>query len=542
MYRLLIVDDEVYAVQAVESGIDWAAKGFTEVLCAYDADEAMEILQEKAVDIMICDIEMPGSSGVELLEWVNEHSPATVTIFLTAHADFNYAQQVVHLGGFEYLLKPIRFEKLEDVVVRALAELNERIEVKKLEAMYKTYNELQAAQKPLLKELFWQDLLSKRLQLDDPVQLHKSMDTYQMALGEDQYVMPILISIEHWNREFNERDEEILIYALRNAAAEMLIPEGVKGDVIADRNGILFAVLYVPEAEGYSRQDLKAACEAYIQAGLNYFYCRLSCYIGEAVQLRDVALICHQLIEQEQTNVLHTGQVMFLNDHEHASERIPTKVPSFALNSSEWLHLLEAGKTEAVIRQVEELFEGDAAEGMNSESLDALYHMLLGFVYQSVQQKGGSVRQMLGTSKWVEASAANRSVPQFLAWARKLLQSTTEYLDTNRTENSALVEKVKAYIDSHLQTVSREEAAAAVYLNAAYLSRLFKRETGISLMEYIISMKIKQAKLMLTKSNIKISDICTELGYENMPYFAKMFKKQIGLTPQEFRKRHQSIE
>ncbi|MBW7452646.1 helix-turn-helix domain-containing protein [Paenibacillus sepulcri] len=540
MYRLLIVDDEIYAVQAVQVGIDWESLGFSDVYCAYDAEEAKGFLLQHPIDLMICDIEMPGSSGVELLEWTNEHSPATVTIMLTAHADFNYARQVVQLSGFDYVLKPIRYEQFRTIVERALTEVENNKEAKRFEEMYKTYAKLQESQKPLLKELFWQDLLSKRIH-PYPEQWDEIMNKYQVRIAKDRYVMPILLSVEHWDREFTERDEEILIYALRNAASELLRPREVEGDVIEDRNGILFALLYWPDPKAYSQDELKEACQRYIRACSRYFYCSLSCYIGEAVPIPDISPVYHRLIELEQSNIVNTGQVLFLKVNDGADAPLPRKMTSFAFDPAEWTLHLEAGRTEAVIRQIEELFRGDAASGMSSETLDALYHTLLGFVYQTVHHKGGSVKQLLGNSKWTEAAAATRSVTQFLAWTRKLILSTAEYFDKTRTESSALVEKVNAYVESNLQSVTREELASAVYLNSAYLSRLYKRETGMSLMDYIISMKMNRAKQMLTKSNMKVSDICDSLGYENLSHFAKTFKKQVGITPQDFRKRYQAI-
>jgi two-component system, response regulator YesN len=176
-----------------------------------------------------------------------------------------------------------------------------------------------------------------------------------------------------------------------------------------------------------------------------------------------------------------------------------------------------------------------------SEMLTALYHTLLGFVYKVANQKGGSVKQIVGDSKWMDASAATRSVTQFLHWVRKLISQTSSYLQHNRSESSALIEKVKSYIRTHLSTVTREEIASYVFINSAYLSRLFKKETGQSLVEYIIGMKMNRAKLMLTETNVKIGEICDELGYENLSFFAKTFKKQVGLTPQEYRKRYQNI-
>jgi two-component system response regulator YesN len=539
MYKLLIVDDEMYAVQAVQTGIEWSELGIADVLCAYDADEAKTVLQQQSIDVMICDIEMPDCNGVELLEWVNEFSPATLTIFLTGHADFAYAQQIVHLGGFDYLLKPIKYDQLQGVVARALIEVEQEREARRFEELYRTYTKLRDTQKPLLTELFWQDVLSKRIQ-PDPEHVVDLLNTYQVRLDPKSRVLPILISVEHWKREFTERDEDILEYALRNSASELIITPEIRGDVIEDRNGILIVLLYLNEQDNDSEKALSDSCERYIEACSLYFYCSLSCYIGEPVPITAVTNVYHRLIEMEQNNISSSGKVWLLKEQDDLASA-PRKMPFFTFEPAEWMLLLEADRTEDIISHIEHLFRLETASGITAETLDALYHALLGFVYQAAHQKGFSVKQIIGASKGMDAGAATRSVPQFLSWAKKLLISTADFMQRNRSESSALIEKVKAYVDAHLKSVTREDIAAAVFLNSAYLSRLFKRETGVSLMEYIISAKMNRAKLMLTESNTRITDMIDDLGYDNLSHFTKMFKKQVGITPQEYRKRYQSI-
>ena len=72
---LLVVDDEWYAVKGISEGIDWRGTEIDEVLEAFSAAEAMRILQERRVDVLLCDIEMPEMSGLELSRWCASHTP-----------------------------------------------------------------------------------------------------------------------------------------------------------------------------------------------------------------------------------------------------------------------------------------------------------------------------------------------------------------------------------------------------------------------------------------------------------------------------------
>lgn len=83
MYNLLVVDDEEIAIRGIVNGIDWSTLPIASIYTAIDAEEAQALLTAHTIHIMISDIDMPNQSGIELLEWANEHSPSSVTIFLT---------------------------------------------------------------------------------------------------------------------------------------------------------------------------------------------------------------------------------------------------------------------------------------------------------------------------------------------------------------------------------------------------------------------------------------------------------------------------
>ncbi|WP_420869702.1 helix-turn-helix domain-containing protein [Cohnella ginsengisoli] len=128
------------------------------------------------------------------------------------------------------------------------------------------------------------------------------------------------------------------------------------------------------------------------------------------------------------------------------------------------------------------------------------------------------------------------------AWALRLLAKTHAALLDRQRDASAVIAKIQSFVQDHLnEELGRDEIAKAVYRNPAYLSRLFRKETGMSLTDYIAQAKIERAKRLLTDTNDKISNIAEGLGYMHFSYFAKLFKKVTGVTPQDYRKKHQSI-
>ena len=123
---VLIVDDQPDVVRGEEQGIDWPKLGIDTILTAYSVPEAEELLLSKRVDVLLCDIEMPPRSGLELLEKIREKKLRTRCIFLSAHAEFTYAQEAIRLGGFDYILQPAPYRDIERAILRALDDIKEK--------------------------------------------------------------------------------------------------------------------------------------------------------------------------------------------------------------------------------------------------------------------------------------------------------------------------------------------------------------------------------------------------------------------------------
>ncbi|CAM4014090.1 response regulator [Paenibacillus alkaliterrae] len=152
MYEVLLVDDEFHAIQGVQLGVDWGKYDIHAVHSAYNIRQAKEIIEKNQVDFMICDIEMPEGSGIELLQWVREHYPEKESVFLTCHSDFAFAQQAVQLGCLDYLLKPVRYSVLEAVIGKALGKLEKKRRQDVFNATYDHYYKLWKTHHPLIIE------------------------------------------------------------------------------------------------------------------------------------------------------------------------------------------------------------------------------------------------------------------------------------------------------------------------------------------------------------------------------------------------------
>lgn len=125
MSTLLMVDDDILFLQALQKQLDFVQLDYHHVMTATSASAAQEILKREKVDVLLCDIEMPGQSGLELVRWMIGQQYPCVVLLLTCHSSFAYAQEAIGLEVFDYLLKPIRINVLEERLAQALQKRRE---------------------------------------------------------------------------------------------------------------------------------------------------------------------------------------------------------------------------------------------------------------------------------------------------------------------------------------------------------------------------------------------------------------------------------
>lgn len=120
---ILIVDDQEKILEATKKLVDWKKLQVNVVYTANSAMAAKKILREQKVDIMLTDIEMPEEDGISLQKWQAENYPHVYCIFLTSHADFNYAQEAIRGGAFDYIVQPASIPEIEKTVERCIVHL-----------------------------------------------------------------------------------------------------------------------------------------------------------------------------------------------------------------------------------------------------------------------------------------------------------------------------------------------------------------------------------------------------------------------------------
>ncbi|MEK0313292.1 response regulator [Cohnella sp. 56] len=539
MCRVLIVDDQYYALIGLQHGVDWGQLGFTDVALAENVEQAIGCLSRHGVELLICDIEMPGRSGLELLAWAEQHSPDTLTIMLTCHADFEYARLAIHHGAFHYLLKPVDYDQLTRVASDALAEIGRQRERRTFEALIREYRSKWDRHMPVLVERFWQDIVSQRTSLL-PESLRRSAEASGLQFEPDARFTLVLIGVEQWKENLSARDEAIMEYALRNMAGELIL-SGLDGVVFQTHAGHNLAIVYERNDGAASVGALERNCRQFLSECERLLQCALSIYISPSVRLPDLVGAYAFVSEREQRNMNRCGQVFMPVQAAPASiaERTPTAAPMDMF--ADWATLLELGEAGELDRRTRLWFGNRGANAWTKEMHDQFTHGILLIIHTILAKKGLSVQDSETLKSLTDKMNYPKQPPALQSWTKQCLDATVLLLRESDSLSSSTVVKIKQYIRSRLsQEISRQELAAHVYLNPAYLSRMFKKETGLSLSDAIIQEKIQEAKRLLEETEYRITGIAEKVGYTSLGSFSNLFKRTVGVTPQQYRARKKS--
>lgn len=121
--KLLLVDDEKLFLETVKEYINWNEMGVTEIETAYSVAQAKQCLEQKDIDIVISDIEMPDENGMELMKWLQDYDQRVIKMLVSCYEEFSYVVEAMHYGVFNYLVKPIDLQELQRVMKEAVIRL-----------------------------------------------------------------------------------------------------------------------------------------------------------------------------------------------------------------------------------------------------------------------------------------------------------------------------------------------------------------------------------------------------------------------------------
>lgn len=126
MYKVMIVDDEPLIVEGLSKVVDWQSFSCSVVATAQDAKEGAELIRKHKPDILFTDINMPQTSGLEMLQELRKEFPQLLVTIISGYSDFALAQEAIRLGACRYLLKPTKMDEIHEAIEAMTAILTEK--------------------------------------------------------------------------------------------------------------------------------------------------------------------------------------------------------------------------------------------------------------------------------------------------------------------------------------------------------------------------------------------------------------------------------
>lgn len=527
MMIVLIIDDQTNVVSGLISGINWERIHITKVLKAYNAYEAKAILESQVVDIMLCDIEMPAENGLSLLRWVKGKKLNVECIFLTAHADFIYAKEAIQLEGFDYILQPARYEDIEDAIVRA----QHKILSNKKQQEFSSYGQILYGKKDKLIDSILKDwYFGKEVQLESVLDDFKKLDIY---IEERSCVYLVLLHIMRWHPQAEHWETQLLKSSLTNIISELYEHYGQKV-LLSELDQENFAfIIYTQSNQLIDEEGLARQLDYLIQICKNFFLCSISCYTGGALIPGEISSRAKQLMQMREDNVALASKVFFF---EKSDVKIK-KEQHDIYNMKSWTHLLvNRGMKTVRIESLSYLEKLSASGQFNAESLKRFYQSFLQMLFNAAEQLNISVFTMFQDKESLEKSLKSYATLDDMVEFINFSMDYFEISITTTIDTKSQIELIIQYIHNNVEKdIRRGDIAEAVFLNQDYISRLFKKEVGVPLKEFIMLSKMKEAQTLLKTTTLPISMIAVKVGYTNFSHFSQVYKKMLGFTPAEDR-------
>lgn len=525
MFSILLVDDEIQAVANVKEGIDWAALGIDQVYVAYSMKQAIEVYRNNDIDIMLCDIEMPKGNGIELLKWVRENLVDVENIFLTCHADFSYAKEAISLGSMEYLLKPVPFTTLEETIGKAINRSREKrriaSEAKQVEYWLEGKNRIL--------EQFYLELISGQVKCEEEV--IRSEATARNLEDELKTIFRfIYVDIVKYGKYVATWEKDIRFFSFKNIAEEVFASLDVDMRVLYPGEDHLLLVLSKHVADNL----VEKTCSEYVLMCRRYLGSDANAYLSMDIAIEDFCVQYHELEVYARNHITKDEKVLFYkgkkdNDH-RSSYTAPDKIILKAL--------LREGRTKEIQDNLVAYFKLRSRNGdINAAFMDRFAEDFHQVLMNVLEEKHIEVSSVFPDSQIRDFyMGVGKSLEVCLEMTTQMVETATQEIRA-REHTETRVEKAKQYIIKNLdQDISRESVAAYVYLNPDYLNKLFKKEVGMTVSDFIYTQRMVMAEKLLLSTDYSIREIAMQVGYGNFSHFAKMFSRYAGKTPKAYKK------
>lgn len=485
--NVIIIEDETVIRKGLEKHMPWKKLEIDQIKLAANAENAMAICKEFVPDIIISDIRMPGMDGTILCRKLRKQFPESEIIFITGYEDKEYLKAAIDLHAVRYIEKPISIRELSEAVTEAVKKIHS---TQMQKSMY-----LHSA---LLNDaVLWTDTSGSKEFCIGYLKFQKKGNIF--ALCEEV-------------QRFMEKKEIFFLAEVFDTTAMVML--------LGDCNQNIFWKYVMWEIQGFLEQQLP---------DVEWFLT-----FGNVVNSLESLKESYYAAIERQYAVAFTGWNHMLHTDKPTEKKAEIilgkqRVDGFAeaifeKRKDKAMQFLEQLYQELIKKQIY----------MNGDVRYTYYSMMQVLMWAQQSYQPGNLDTYIKNSNSEFFDRAST----FEELHRYMLEQMEELFSDKQLQNSAfLVKQVMDYIMKyHVDcNLSIKVLADHVGLSPTYLSNLFKKNTGMTIGQYIVDVRVEHAKRLMKNPHLKFYQVSNQVGYSDPNYFAKIFKKKTGLSPSEYK-------
>lgn len=517
MISVMIVDDEPFIREGLKVVINWEEQGFHIAWEASNGKEALDILEEKEIDLVIADIRMPIYDGLELIELAKKKDGRrTKYVILSGYSDFDYVKKALNQNVSDYILKPIQKDELINTLKKVKDEiLKEQLDEEAITQL--KINQLRNSIEGLVGGLY----------------SDASLCLIREYFGKINSLRYMLIRIE---KKSNEKHIEDVCTHLKSLLIDSINKNSYYLTETKRLNTNTYDIGVIIYNKTRKITDTQVINMIYEQCigDLTYQY---SLFVGIQVETIE------ELNESYKTAMRATVNQCMTNTKDQITYYDELKAKESTRHSVSYEKIerlsryVKEHSSEKIVPVIKDIYE-ELKEGLVEPELIQINIQYI--LYNLVDAS----QNLLGKAEQEELlEYLNDTMLEDLSYCGDMegfihvVLDLSEYLYQLKNYSSSMVltKVVKEIDERYAENITLKDLGKKYYINSVYLGQIFKKEMGKSFKEYLNIVRIEKAADFLVETDERVYAIAEMVGYQKVDYFISKFVSIKGTTPHQYR-------